>query len=63
MYQFKYLEYTQTKQGISLKEVKIKLVQAYSAITRAAVLWKNKAISFPKKIKLHRSLVLSILLY
>ena len=32
-------------------------------MTRLAVLWKNKAISFPTKIKLFMSLVLSIPLY
>ena len=61
--QFKYLGSTQTKDGTSVKEVKIRLAQAHSAMTRLAILWKNKAISFPTKIILYRSLVLSVLFY
>ena len=61
--QFKYLGSTQTKDGTSVKEVKIRLAQAHSAMARLAILWKNKAISFPTKIVLYRSLVLSVLLY
>ena len=55
----KYLGSTQTKDGTSAREVKIRLVQAHSSMTRLAILWKNKAISFPTKNILHRSLVLS----
>ena len=61
--QFKYLGSTQTSDGISSVELKIRLAQAHSAMTSLAVLWKNKAISFPTKIKLYKSLVLLILLY
>jgi len=61
--QFKYLGSTQTKDGTSVKEVKIRLAQAHAAMTRLSVLWRNKAISFPTKIKLYKSLVLSVLLY
>ena len=57
--QFKYFGSTQTKDGTSLKEVKIRLL----AMESLAVLWKIKADSFPTKIKLHKSLILSILLY
>ena len=39
---FKYLGSTQTKDGASIKEVKIKLAQAYSAVTRLAILWNKK---------------------
>ena len=46
-----------------LNEVKIRLAQAHAAMTRLSVLWINKAISFPTKIKLYKSLVLSVLLY
>ena len=35
---FKYLESTQTKDGTSIKEEKIRLTQAHSAMTRLAVL-------------------------
>ena len=38
VYQFKYLGSTQTKDGISIKEVKIRLVQAHSALTRLVIL-------------------------
>ena len=54
--QFKYLGSTQTKDGKSIKEVKIRLELAHSAITRLAILWKNNAISF----KLYMPLVLSM---
>ena len=45
---FKYLGCTQTKDGISIKEVLIRLVQAHSAMTILALLSKNKAISFQR---------------
>ena len=54
MDQFKYLGSPQTKDGTSIKEVKIRLTQAHSAIKRLAI---------PAKIKLYRSLVLSVLHY
>ena len=63
MDQFKYFGSTQTKDRTSLKEVKIRLAQVHSAMTRLAILWKNNAISFRTKIKLYISFVLSILLY
>ena len=59
MDQFKYLGSTQTKNGTSVKEVKIGQEPAHSAMTRLAILWKNKTVSFPTKIKLYKSLVLS----
>ena len=40
------------KDGTSMKEVKIRLAHAHSAMTRLAILWKNKDISFSTKIKL-----------
>ena len=60
---FQILGSTQTKDGTSIKELKIRLAQAHSALTRLAMLWKNNAISFATKIKLYKSLVLSILVY
>ena len=48
--QFKYLRSTQTEDGISLLEEKIRLAQSHPAMTRLAVLWKSKAISIPTKI-------------
>ena len=61
--QFNYLGSQQTKDERSIKELKIRLAQAHSAMTRPAILWKNKTISFPTKFKLYKSLVLTILLY
>ena len=51
--EFKYLGSTQTKDGISIMEVKIRLAQAYSALRSQTMLWENKAISFLTKIKLN----------
>ena len=42
---------------------KIRLAPAYSTMTGLAIVWKNKAPSFATKIKLYKSLVLSILVY
>ena len=61
--QFKYLGSTQTKHGTLIKEVKIRMAQARSAMTRLAILRKIKDISFPAIIKLYKSLVLSALIY
>ena len=54
---------SQTEDGTPVKETRIRLAQADSAVTRLAILWKNKAISLPTKIRLYKSLALSILLY
>ena len=48
--------------GSTQKEIKVTLAQALSAMTKLAVLWKNKAISSHAKIKLYKSLVSSTLL-
>ena len=61
--QFKYLGSTQTFDKTSIKEVKIRMAQTYSAMTWPTLLWKNKAISFPTKIKLCKSFALSKLLF
>ena len=53
----------QTVDGTSAKEVKISLVQVYSAMTKPAVRRKNNGMSFAIKTKLYiKSLVLSRLL-
>ena len=52
-----------TNQRWNIKEVKVRLAQAHSAMTRLAILWKNNAVNFPTKTKIYKSLVLSILLY
>ena len=54
--QFRYVGSTQTKDGTSLKEVKIRLAQAHSTMTRLAVTMEKSAISFPTKIKLYKSI-------
>ena len=48
--QFKYIG--QTKEGTSVNEAKVRLAQAYSAMTTLSILWKDKAISFPAEVKL-----------
>ena len=60
---FKYLGATITEDGRSVAEVKIRLATATSAMSRLSKMWRSKEISFPSKMKLFRSLVLSILLY
>ena len=60
---FKYLGATLTKDGRSTTEVRIRLATATSAMANLGRIWKSKSISFPTKLKLYRSLVLSILLY
>ena len=39
--QFKYLGSAQTKDGTSVKEVKTRLAQTHSAMTRLAILWNT----------------------
>lgn len=60
---FKYLGATLTKDGRSTAEIKTRLAIATSAMAKLNKIWRSKEISFPTKIKLYRSLILSILLY
>ena len=39
------------------------LAQAYSAMTRLAIQWKEKAINFPTKIKLYKSTLVNTALW
>ena len=48
--------------SIRRKRIRVSLKKAHSVMTRLPVLWKTKAVRFPAKIKLHKSLVLSTLL-
>ena len=41
----------------------MRLAKAHSAITRPTIVWRNKVISFPTKIKFYKTIVLSIELY
>ena len=60
---FKYLGATLTKDGRSTSEIKTRLAMATAAMAKLNRFWKSRSISFNTKIKLFRSLVLSILLY
>ena len=59
---FKYLGVILTKDGTSTKEILVRLGMATSAMTRLQTVWKSR-ISFSTKIRLYKSLILSILLY
>ena len=59
---FKYLGSTLTREGGSIKEIKIRLGLASSIMAKLWKIWKSN-ISFPVKIKLYSSLALSVFLY
>ena len=50
--QFKYLGATITKDGSSDSEIKIRLVQATSAMVRLTTIWNSKDIRFKLKYNL-----------
>lgn len=60
---FKYLGSFVSEDGSSSKEIKTRIGIATSAMTRLARIWKSNTISFPVKLRLYKSLVLSTLLY
>ena len=60
---FKYLGATITKDGRSTTEIKIRMATATAAMAKLSTIWRSRTISFPTKLKLYKSLVLSILLY
>ena len=60
---FKYLGATMTKDGRSTTEIKARIAIATSSMAKLNKLWNSKSISFEIKIKLYKSLILSILLY
>ena len=60
---FKYLGSFVSEDGSSTKEIKARIGIATSAMTRLARVWKSNTISFPVKVRLYKSLVLSTLLY
>ena len=60
---FKYLGSTLTKDGRTDREIEIRLAQASAAMSKLSKIWRSSSISFKTKIRLYRSLVLSILLY
>ena len=61
--QLKYLGSTQTKDGTSLKEVKNQTGTWTLSHDKTTRTMKNKAIRFLTRIKLNKSLVLSIMFY
>ena len=60
---FKYLGSMITKDGGSCKEIKARIGAATSAMAKLKHIWKSKDISLWTKIKLYKTLILSILLY
>ena len=60
---FKYLGATLTKDGRSLKEIKTRIAMATQALAKLSKIWKSKEISFSTKIKIHKAIVLSTMLY
>ncbi|KAL8578106.1 hypothetical protein ACOMHN_055426 [Nucella lapillus] len=60
---FKYLGSLITKDGSSTKEIRTRLSLASLTMTKLDTIWKNNTISLPVKIRLYKSLVISILLY
>lgn len=61
--EFKYLGSFVSEDGSSTKEIKARIGIASSAMTRLAKIWRGNTISFPVKVRLYKSLVLSTLLY
>lgn len=60
---FKYLGSTISRDGSSNQEVRIRIAQATAARSKLENIWKSRGIAFKTKLKLYKSLVLSILLY
>ena len=60
---FTYLRFTLTKDGSSTKENRRRLTLTTSAMTKLNIIWWSDSISFCIKMKLFRSLLISILLY
>ena len=59
---FKYLDAVVTDQG-SMPEVLSRIAQTVVALARLKTIWNDKHISLSSKIRLRRSLVISVLLY
>ena len=60
---FKYLGSIITSGGDSEKEIQARINAAKSCMGRLKIIWKSKDISMKTKIRLYRSLVLSVLCY
>ena len=60
---FKYLGATLTKDGRSTTEIKARLAMATAAMAKLIKFWRSNSLSFQTKLRLFKSLVMSILLY
>jgi len=60
---FKYLESILIKDGTSTQKIKARIVQPKTVMTRLYSIMQSKNISLQVKIRLYRSLVISIFLY
>ena len=60
---FKYLGSILNRDGTSTQEIKVRIAQATAALARLHPILKSKNISLQVKVKLYRSLVVSIFLY
>ena len=60
--EFKYLGSVLSKDGSSTKEIRTRIAMATAAMTKLQKIWKSD-ISIQVKVKLYKSLVVSILLY
>ena len=63
VHSFKYLGSVITKDGSSDKDVGARIGQATSAFTRLDTIWKSNTLSFKVKVKIFKTLVVSIFLY
>ena len=59
----RYLGATLCKDTTCSAEIHIRIASAMAAMVRLNRIWRSNAISFAGKFKLHKSLVISILLY
>ena len=60
---FKYLGSILNRDGTSTQEIKVRIAQASAALAKLSPILQNKNISLPVKIKLYRTLIVSIFLY
>ena len=59
---FKYLGAIVTDEG-SMPEIRSRIAQTIASLTKLKIIWDNKNIDLSSKIRLLRSLVMSIFLY
>ena len=61
--EFTYLGSVQSEDCNSLKEVKVRIMKANSALSRLKRIWRDKNISMPTKLRLLHALIQSVFLY